>query len=133
MPTISIPVKLHTPDAVVTESEGLIKFEEGRLVLEYQTKDAFFGTFRSEVKELEIPPDDVSSITFKRGLFKTELMIRAKTMKKFGDVPGAKLGQVKLRFRKRHRAEAEELADFLEHRLQQIAEAGDEEVTEFVE
>jgi hypothetical protein len=131
--SISIPVKLHTPDAVVTESEGLIKFEEGRLVLEYQTKDAFFGTFRSDVKELEIPPDDVSSITFKRSIFKTELTIRAKTMKKFGDVPGSKLGQVILRFKKKHGDEAQELADFLEHRLHQIANEGGSEETQIME
>ena len=108
---------------MVTESEGLIKFDEGRLVLEYQTKDAFFGTFRSEVKELEILPDEVSSITFRRGLVKTELTIRAKTMKKFGDVPGAKLGEVRLRFKKRDRAEATELAEFLQHRLDQLRDS----------
>jgi len=130
---ISIPVKLHTPDAIVTESEGLIKFDEGRLVLEYQTKDAFFGTFRSEVKELEIMPDEVSSITLKRGLFKTELTIRAKTMKKFGDVPGAKLGEVRLRFKKKDRSEATELADFLQHRLDQLKASPDREIREEVE
>lgn len=130
---ISIPVKLHTPDAMVTESEGLIKFDEGRLVLEYQTKDAFFGTFRSEVKELEILPDEVSSITFKRGMVKTELTIRAKTMKKFGDVPGAKLGEVRLRFKKRDRPQATELAEFLQHRLDQLKHPRGRENTEELE
>lgn len=127
MPTISIPVKLHTPDAVVTESEGLLKFDAGRLVLEYQTKDAFFGTFRSDVKELEIRPDDVSSIRFKAGFVRTELIIHANTMKGFAEVPGTKLGQLRLRFRRKHRSQARELAEFLEHRLSELTELPDED------
>ncbi|UCD23712.1 MAG: hypothetical protein JSW51_11850 [Gemmatimonadota bacterium] len=117
---ISIPVKFHTPDAMFTEAEGLVRFEDGRLVLEFETKDAFFGAYRSGVQELEIFPDDVAAVRYKPTLFKTELAIRARTMKKFESVPGNKLGEVKLRFKRRHRAEAEELASFLQHRLNEL-------------
>jgi hypothetical protein len=127
---ISIPIKLHTPDAVVTETEGLIKVDQGLLVLEYETKDAFFGSFKSQVKVVEILPDDVAAVTFSRGIFKTELAIRARSLKTFEQVPGAKNGEVRLRFKRQHRSEAEELADFLQRRLQELAEAPDEETTE---
>lgn len=124
---ISIPVKLHTPDAVVTESEGLIKFEEGRLVLEYETKDAFFGSFKSEVKEVPIMPDDVADVRYRTGIFKTELAIRARSLKTFEKVPGAKNGEVRLRFKRRNRADAEELAAFLQSRLRELAESTNED------
>ncbi len=124
---ISIPVKLHTPDAMVTESEGLLKFESGRLVLEYETKDAFFGSFKSEVKEVPIMPDDVSDVRYRAGLFKTELAIRARSLKTFEKVPGAKNGEIRLRFKRQNRSQAEELAAFLQNRLEELAKPSHEE------
>lgn len=120
---VSIPIKLHTPDAVFTEAAGLVKLERGRLIIEFETKDAFFGVYRSGVQEIAVLPDDITSIDFKRNLFKAELRIRAHSMKTFDQVPGSKLGEIRLRFRRAHRAEAQELAAFLQHRLSELAQA----------
>ena len=124
MPVLSIPVKLHTPNAVFTETEGLLKLDEGRLVLEYETKDAFFGAYRSGVDELEMLPDDVASVTFKKGLFKASIVIRARSLKKVQEVPGSKLGEVTLHVKRKHRADAGQLATFLQARLLELEVSG---------
>ena len=116
----SIPVRIHTPDAVFTETYGLLGLQEGRLVLEFESKDAFIGAYSSGVEELDILPDDVSSITFKKGLFKAKLTIRARSMKIFEKVPGNKHGTITLRFKRKHRADAAKLALFLQHRLEEL-------------
>jgi len=116
----SIPVQLHTPDALFTETFGLIGLQEGCLGLEYESKDACIGAYSSGVEELRIFPDDVSSITFKKGLLKAKLIIRARSMKFFEKVPGAKHGTVTIRIKRRYRADADRLAMFLQHRLEEL-------------
>jgi len=126
---VSIPIKLHTPDAMFTEAEGLVKLDRGRLIIEFETKDAFFGLYRSGVREIAILPDDITSIDFKRNLFKAELRIRARSMRTFEQVPGSKLGEIRLRFRRSHRTEAEELAAFLQHRLRELVQVARDDAT----
>jgi len=116
----SIPFRLHTPDAVFTETYGLLGLQEGCLVLEFETKDAFIGAYSSGVEELEILPDDVSSISFKAGLFKARLSISARSMKLFEKIPGAKHGKITLRIKRKHRADAKQLVVFLQHRLEEL-------------
>jgi len=116
----SIPIRIHTPDAVFTETYGLLGLQEGCLVLEYETKDAFIGAYSSGVEELDILPDDVSSITFKKGLFKAKLIINARSMKLFEKIPGAKHGKIVFRVKRKHRADAKQLAMFLQHRLKEL-------------
>jgi hypothetical protein len=117
----SIPVQLHTPDAIFTETYGMIGLEEGCLVLEYESKDAFIGAYSSGVEELQIYPDDVTSITYKRGVFRAKLIILARSMKLFDQVPGAKHGTVTLKIKPKHRKDALQLATFLQHRLDELA------------
>jgi hypothetical protein len=127
---ISIPVKFHTPDAILTEAEGMVRIEDGRLVLEFETKDAFIGAYRSGVQELEIFPDDVADVNYKQNMFRAELTIRARTMKHVDLVPGSKHGEVRLRFKRRHRADARQLASFLQNRLRELKSAPLEDTTD---
>lgn len=89
-------------------------------MLEYESKDAFIGAYSSGVSELQIFPDDVSSIAFKKGFFTTRLVIHARSMKFFEDVPGAKHGAVTLRIKRKHKKDAAQLALFLQHRLDEL-------------
>ena len=117
----NIPVQLHTPDAIFTETFGLLGLQEGCLVLEYESKDAFIGAYSSGVEELQIFPDDVSSISFKKGMFKAKLTIHARSMKFFENVPGAKHGSLSLRIKRKYKADAATLVSFLQHRLDELA------------
>jgi hypothetical protein len=108
---------------MLTETFGLLSLQEGCLVLEYESKDAFIGAYSSGVEELQIFPDDVSSISFKNGVLKAKLTISARSMKFFEKVPGAKHGSVTLRIKRKHKADAATLVAFLQHRLDELRAA----------
>lgn len=110
----SIPFKLHDPDAVMTECEGLIRLEDSFVVLEHQTKDAFIGAFKSKVREAAIPFDAIASIHFKRGLFGAEIAMQARDMMTFEDIPTSGIGRIRLKFKRSDRDGAERLANALQ-------------------
>lgn len=127
----SVPFKI--PDAEgFTETEGLARFEEPYLVLEWQTKDAFTGTFyKTDLRETAIPIGDLSDVTLKDGFFGgVRLVVRTRSARMLEDLPGAKMGQVKLKFRRRDRAAVFELAEVIEYYLSRPELAWDDETPE---
>lgn len=110
----------NDPDGSFTESEGVIWLEGDEIVIEHQTKDAFFGTFKSKVKIARVPLDAISWIRFKRGMFAAELTIQARAMRAVEHVPTNKQGRLRLKFTRDLRDEAGQLAEVL-----QAAIAGD--------
>ncbi len=125
----SIPVQLHTPDSVITETFGLLGLQEGRLVLEFETKDSILGAYKSSVEELEMLPDDVSAIEYKKRMVKGEIRIHARSMKLFEKVPGAKLGTLRLIVKRKDRLQAQELVDYLQGRLEELQLQGSDTPT----
>ncbi len=51
-------------------------------------------------------------------------------MKQLDSVPGSKHAEVKLRFKRRHRDDAQQLASFLQHRLRELESQPIEETTD---
>ncbi len=112
--TGTLPCDFHDPDAMFTETEGLVRIEGDHLVLEYQVKDAFFGAFRSGASEASIPFDAITDVHFKRGLFSATISVQARDMKSVADVPTAKRGRIRLKFKRLHRDDAQLLAESLQ-------------------
>lgn len=110
----TLPFKFYDPDAFATESEGLIRLESDRVVIEFQTKDAFFGLVKSEIKEVDLPFDAISYVRFKRGWFSAEIAIQGRDMKTMDGLPTVKHGRVRLRFKRDLRGDAEWFAMGLE-------------------
>ena len=110
----SVPCSYHDPDAAFTETEGLVHLEGFEVVLEFQTKDAVFGVFKGDVTEVRVPLDALSSVRFKRGILGAELALQGRDMKALGSVPTAKVGRVRLKFKRVNRDAAEELGRVLE-------------------
>ncbi len=106
--------KFHDPDAFVSESEGMIRVEDEDVIIEHQTKDAFLGAFRSDVKVSTLPVAEISWIKFKRRMFSAEITIQARAMKSVENMPTSKQGRLRLRFARDLRDEAEHLADVLQ-------------------
>ncbi len=71
-----VPVRLHDADAGLTESDGLLHMTGDALELQYETKDAIFGLYKSGVEDVVLPFADIASVEFKRGPFRTELAIQ---------------------------------------------------------
>ena len=118
MPTI--PLTFHTPDSQFTVSKGLIAVVRGRLVIEWETKDAILGVHSSGVQQVEVAPDDVSAVRFKSNLFVTEIAMRVNSMKRLEQVPGINQGEIRLRFKRKYKVEAEKMAVFLDNRLREL-------------
>lgn len=110
--------KFHEDDdAFFSESDGMIRVEGDNLVIEHQTKDAFLGVFKTDVKVTTVPLDAISWVKFKRRMFSAQLSIQARAMKAVEDIPTSKQGRVRLKFARDLRDEAERLADVLQHML----------------
>jgi hypothetical protein len=121
----SIPFSIPNVYEGFAETEGLIRFEKDVLILEYQTKDSIVGVLKSGLKEVRIPLSELDSINFEKKLFKTQLTVRARKMSTFADIPANKQGEATLRFIRKNRDAAEELASNLalrisEYKLQQL-------------
>jgi hypothetical protein len=122
-----VPGVIHAPalaftfheddDAFFRESEGVVRVEGDQLVIEYQTKDAFFGTFKSDVKVAAVPVAAISWVKFKRRMFSAQLSIQARAMKAVENIPASKQGRLRLKFARDLRDDAERLAEVLQHMI----------------
>ncbi len=110
----ALAFEFNDPDGSFTESEGVIWLEGDEIVIEHQTKDAFFGTFKSQVKVARVPLDAISWIRFKRGIFSAELTIHGRTMNAVEHIPTAKQGRLRLKFARDLRDDAGHLAAALQ-------------------
>ena len=122
---LTIPFSINDAYEGLADVDGLVRLEADRLTLEFQTKDAFFGVVKSDLKRVEITLGDLTAVTFKKKMFWATLALRVCTMALIEAVPGAKRGEIKLRFARKHRDEAQTLASSLnlrlsEHRLTQM-------------
>jgi hypothetical protein len=107
-----VPVSLGYQYAGLAYCTGLLRDEGDDLMLEYQSREAFFGDlFRSSVRQARIPRDRIASVTLHKtwlGL-KTELVIQTTSLEPVADVPGMNLGRLALGVKKSHRPAAERL------------------------
>jgi hypothetical protein len=91
-----------------------LRIEDGDLVLEYQIIDAVLGLLKSQVHEVRIPRDTLTSVTIrKEGLFGfgTKLVIQSTRMQPVPgtDIPGMSRGRLVLDVARDNLAAAEQL------------------------
>jgi hypothetical protein len=117
----SLPCYYYDPDAHLTETHGIVHLAGFDLVMQFETKDVFLGTFKSGTKEVRLSLEDVSTVRFKRGtLGRAELRVQAYDMMSVADVPSAKAGLIRLKFKRANRDLATELAAMLEDALARV-------------
>ena len=113
----SIPVKYHDPNAMLTEAAGLVYLEGNVLVLEYEKKDVMLGAYRSGVKTVEIPMEELGDVRYVKNIFKSELVIETRSMTLVEDVPGNKQGRLRLKVPRKHWEDAAALSHELQNRI----------------
>ena len=72
------------------------------------------------VREVHLPIDQISGVSLNTRWLKTQLTIQVRDLQLVSDFPGAKLGQIRLRFRRRFREPAAQLAVLIEDRLEEL-------------
>ena len=98
----SAPIAVTLPSFwPFTNCEGLLRVDDGDLVLEYQTKDGVLGIVKSKVREARLPRDLLASVTIRTdGLFgfNTNVFINTTRMQPFlgAEIPGMTHGRLVL-------------------------------------
>lgn len=115
----AVPFKLHTPDAVFTETEGLAQLFDDSLRLQIETKDTLIGRFKQQ-RDRDIPLEAIAAVEFTANFFKTEIFIQVGDLTTLKDFPGHRLGQIRLRFKRQDRDPASRLAELLNERLRDL-------------
>ncbi len=122
----TVPFKVHDPNATVTETEGVMTLYEDHLTLQLETRDVLIGKFK-QTNEINVPLEEISSAEFRRRWYGTSLTLQVRDIELFGKFPGSRLGRVRLKFRRRDRDAAEELAGMVEDSLFDLRLAWEEE------
>ncbi len=122
----TVPFKVHDPNATVTETEGVMTLYEDRLTMQLETRDVFLGKFK-QTSEFNIPLEDISSAEFRRSWYSASLTVQVRDIELLSKFPGSKLGRVRLKFRRRDRDAAQELARMIEDSLFDLRLAWEEE------
>ncbi len=122
----TVPFKVHDPSASVTETEGVMTLYEDRLTIQLETRDVVVGVYKKS-SQFNIPLEDISSAEFRRRWYGTTLTIQVRDIELVSEFPGGRLGRVRLKFRRRHRDAAEELAQMIEDSLYDLRLAWEDE------
>ena len=125
----TIPFKLHDPDAMFAETAGVVQLYDDRLRLQLETSEWNMHNFSWSKKttEANIPLREISSASVETGWFKTQLTVQVRDLDSVKDIPGSKLGEIRLRFARRHREAAEQLTTMLDDALYELRLAWDSE------
>ncbi len=111
----STTLPFEVPDlfAGFAEGTGLAKASASELALEFVVKDKLFSVFKSDVKEIRIPREEIDAVRFKRGWFGGKVYVRVKSLRWLTDLPGCDNGEVTLHIARANRDRAEEFVQVL--------------------
>ena len=132
----SIPFKLKVSD--FSELDGLIHFDGQNLQIEFVHGDSIVKLFKSRAKSLTLPLSRISHVEHRKGWFKDEFVVQAKTMKDCEGMPGSKGGKFVMKVKRKTRKQIESfLVDFdlalSELRLAQLEDSRDARISKRLE
>jgi hypothetical protein len=102
-----IPFHLSNVNHGLAEVQGLIHIKKNHLILEFEIKDALGGFIKSDLKEIDIPFDEIESLTYKKGLWGASVKIEGNSMRTFEEIPESEQGRCELKIKRKDRNEAE--------------------------
>ena len=118
-----LPFRIRGVYTGFVDVEGIARLENQELCLEFRM--SVFTHLKTSVKEVRIPLDELEEAVFKNRLCLGFLVLRARRLDSFKDVPGNATGELRLRCRREHWETAKELASRLsmktvEHQLRAL-------------
>ena len=99
----SLPFYMDDLNGGFMKLEGILRVESGKLLFEFQKKDAIIEAYKSDLMTAEIDLKDIDMLEFKKGLFTGKLIIHASRPAAFKDLPGNDLTLRKLKIKREHR------------------------------
>lgn len=125
MNNLTVPFVIDNISHGLQKAGGLLKWEEDRLILEFQVEDAIVGLFKSDVEEVTIPISELQGVEFKKNIFSAKLIIEARSMKTMRDIPGSEQATCTMKIKRGDRDKASRLVSRIqlalsEYRLDQM-------------
>lgn len=102
-----IPFHLSNLNHGLAEAKGLIHIRKNGITLEFEVKDTFGGFIKSDLKEIDIPFDEIESLTYKKGFWGGTIKIEGNSMRTFDGIPSAEQGRCELKIKRNDRDTAE--------------------------
>ncbi len=109
----SIPFSLKKVYEGFAETQGLVRYEDETIWLEFQAKDSFIGLLKSGVRQVSIQANDLETVVAKHKLFRSDLTLRTRSLQVLAQFPNRKGAEVVLQFRRQYRDDVKELTSAL--------------------
>ena len=93
------------------EYPSLIRIEESSLLVEF--RKWVWRKLSKQIVQVRIPMEEVTSIDLKRGVFVDQINMQLRSMRAAGAIPCRKPGLIEMRFARKHREAAHDLATVL--------------------
>ncbi len=104
--SVTLPFKIPHLIAGFAEGTGLAKASPAEVTLEFFVKDTVVSVFKSGIKEIRIPCEEIDVVRLKRGWFGDKVHIRVKSLKWLAELPGCENGEVTLHIARQDRDQA---------------------------
>ena len=140
----SVPFSIPNAYGGFTEAEGLTRLEEDVLTSEFEAKDSTVGKIsgvarslccwipqtqplgdivisrQPRVKEVSISVSELDSVTFRKKLVGSEIVVTARSMNTVNEMPGSRMGAFKMRFNRKDSEAASKLASNLNVKIAEL-------------
>lgn len=117
MNNYSVAFEIHNFNQAFMEVQGLLSVYEESILLEFERKEEVFGKNKSALKEVRIPYSDLEEMEWKKGFFRSKIILVGKTMRSLSDVPGAVQGRLVMNVKRKDRDDAERVASRVRLRI----------------
>lgn len=94
--------------------DGIARVCETDLVVEFESRESMF---RMGTREVAISFEEIESVAFKRGLFKSTLLFASRSFHPASSIPGSRAGQFELHVSREHTNKAKEVESLLAYAL----------------
>jgi hypothetical protein len=94
--------------------KGLVRVEDDYLLMEYRRYDILIWNKKSEIEEMKIPLAEIIGVQLERKFWMSKLVLKARSLKTFDNVPGESSGSLHLTFYPRARISARNLTKEIE-------------------
>ena len=116
----SIPFKIPDLFHGFAEAKGLMRMVEAGIRLEYQVHDAVLGVFKSSIREILIPFEEIESIVFRKRWWRRSIEIQTKSLRISAGIPGHSNSVIVVRVHRRDRLKIEQAIAHVSLRLSEI-------------
>ncbi|MEO0895495.1 MAG: hypothetical protein AAFY71_03675 [Bacteroidota bacterium] len=122
---ITLPFSLPNVYGGFGQVKGLVNANRERIQINFQTEDAIVGFFKSGPKYLEIPLEEIESITFKKRWWGNRFILRVFNLAVINDFPkpannNVPAGEIRMNIKRADRERAAKIESFINLRLSEI-------------